>query len=77
MLYDVIKEICDEKHIRISALEREAGLGNGTISKWKTCKYPNLPAVYAIAKVLDVSVDDLCESMKLGDYEKMGRDRRE
>lgn len=34
-MYKVIKEICDKKGISVAQLERDAGLGNGTISGWK------------------------------------------
>ena len=35
MIYDNIKKLCKEIDISISQLEKEAGLGNGTISGWK------------------------------------------
>lgn len=34
-MYKVVKEICDKKGISVAQLERDSGLGNGTISGWK------------------------------------------
>ena len=34
MIYNTIKELCDEKGISITQLEKEAGLKSGTICKW-------------------------------------------
>lgn len=58
MLYDNIKAICDKKKLTISWVEKEAGLSNGTIGKWReTGAVVN--NVYAVAKVLNVSVEEL------------------
>ena len=35
LIYDKIKEICKSKGISVASVEKEAGLSNGTISKWK------------------------------------------
>lgn len=58
MIYDNVKRLSDEKGISISRLEKEAGLGNGTISGWKTSA-PRLDSLQAVAKVLKVKVDKL------------------
>lgn len=58
MIFKNIKKRAEEKGYSISFVEREAGLGNGTIGKWKTgsATTENLAAV---AKVLECTVDDL------------------
>ncbi|MGN1158223.1 MAG: helix-turn-helix domain-containing protein [Agathobacter sp.] len=58
MIYDLIKEMCKKKGIRVSAVEKEAGLSAGAISKWNTCS-PTLENASAVAKVLNCTVDDL------------------
>ena len=58
MVYDNVKKICDEKGITIAQLEREAGLKNGTIGKWRTCS-PRVENLKAVADVLKVKVDKL------------------
>lgn len=49
MLYEKVKEICKEKGISVSAVERELGFGNGTITKWNDVS----PNVYSLKKVAD------------------------
>lgn len=58
MIFNIIKRFCAERNISISQLEKEAGLGNGTISGWKE-SMPRIDSLQAVAKVLKVSVDDL------------------
>ena len=48
------------KGLTFAALEREAGLGNGTIGKWfNEGSNPNLESIQKISKILDCSIDDL------------------
>lgn len=58
MIYDKIKILCDKKKISIAALEKAAGLGNGTIGGWKTSS-PTVEKLQAVAKVLGVEVSKL------------------
>lgn len=58
MIYNNIKKFCAEKRISISQLEKEAGLGNGTISGWKE-SMPRIDNLQAVAKVLKVKVEKL------------------
>lgn len=60
MIYDNVKRISDEKGISIFQLEKEAGLGNGTIGGWRTST-PRLDSLQAVAKVLKVKVDKLLQ----------------
>ncbi|MBP3469721.1 MAG: helix-turn-helix transcriptional regulator [Lachnospiraceae bacterium] len=60
MIFNNIKKICDEKGISISQLEKEAGLGNGTISGWKE-SMPRIDKLQAVAKVLNTEVNKLIE----------------
>lgn len=58
MIYKNIKKICDERKISISQLERDSGLSNGAICKWKTTN-PTVDNLKAVAKILNVTVDEL------------------
>lgn len=58
MIYENVKHLCDEKGISISQLEKEAGLGNGTIGGWKT-SVPRIDSVQSVAKVLKVKMEKL------------------
>lgn len=60
MVYDRIKALCDKKGISICALEKAAGLGNGTIGGWRTGS-PTVDKLQAVAKVLGVKVSKLIE----------------
>ena len=60
MIYDKIKEICKVKGISISLVERQAGLGNGTIGRWNDSS-PSVDNLKAVARVLEVTVDELLE----------------
>lgn len=55
MVYEKVKQVADEKKIRISALEKKAGLGNGVIGKWRKSN-PRIESLKAVAKVLEVKV---------------------
>ena len=58
MIYDKVKEVCKKQGISVSAVEREAGLGTGTISKWNESS-PTVDNLQAVAKVLKTTVDEL------------------
>lgn len=58
MIFENIQEICNKKGISIAELEREAGLKNGAIGKWKTSS-PTIKSLQAVAKVLKVSISRL------------------
>jgi len=51
-----IKEKCKEKGYTIMKLEKESGLSNGQIGKWKTQK-PSYDKVASVANTLNVSLD--------------------
>ena len=58
MIYDRIKEICKQRGVSVTYVERTAGLSNGIISKWNSCS-PTVENVQAVAKVLECTVDEL------------------
>ena len=58
MLYDKIKEICKKNGVSVSAVEKEAGLSNGTIRKWNESS-PTVDSLKAVANVLKIKVEKL------------------
>lgn len=59
-MVEKIKKLANERGMSIFALETKANVGNGTISRWNNSK-PNLSTLEKIAKVLEVSVEELLE----------------
>ncbi len=58
MIYEKIKELCKQKGISINQLEKEAGLTNGSISKWNN-HMPQADRLKAVADVLKVKMEKL------------------
>lgn len=61
LIYDKLKEVCKEKGVSITSVEKKAGLGNGAITKWNKSS-PTLNNLQAVADVLHVKVDVLLEA---------------
>lgn len=57
-MYNKIKILCKEKGISVHALEKEIGLGGGTISRWQNSN-PGFETVLKVANYLGVSIDFL------------------
>lgn len=57
-IYDLVSELRIKKGISQSQLERDAGLGKGAITRWKTSN-PNTDSLQKVASVLGCSVDYL------------------
>ena len=58
MIYENISKLCKKEGISIAKLERDLGIGNGTIGRWGK----SAPTVDNIKKVADrfgVTVDEL------------------
>lgn len=58
MLYKNIVHLCKEKGISIAKLERETGLGNGTIGKWEKAS-PNVDNAKKVANFFGKTLDEL------------------
>lgn len=59
-LYGNVLRLCYEKNMTIQQLEKEAGLSNGSIGKWKKSS-PNIYSLMAVAKVLKVKMEKLLQ----------------
>ena len=57
-MYDQILILCGKSGISIARLEREAGLGNGTIRRWKTAS-ASVENVRRVAAYFGVSMASL------------------
>ncbi len=58
-MYERVLKIAAERGLSIYKIEQMAGIGNGTIGKWKNGKNTTINTLVKIAKALDVSVDYL------------------
>ncbi len=58
MILDHIYSLCKEKNVSIARLEREIGIGNGTIGRWDVSS-PSVKNVKAVADYFGVTVDYL------------------
>lgn len=55
-VYDYVKALADEKNLTIKEVEVACGLGNATISKWKT-SMPKADVLFKVAQFLGESVE--------------------
>lgn len=58
MIFEVVKQLCDDRNISINKLEKALGFGNGTISAWKRSS-PSVDKLQAVANFFNVSVETL------------------
>lgn len=58
MIYENIIRLCKEKNIAVSKLERECGLGNGTIKGWVIYS-PTVANVQKVADYFGITILDL------------------
>lgn len=63
MVYENIRQICKKKGISIRSVEKDSGLSNGVISKWKYSS-PKIDNLLAVAKALNVPAAFLLEGDK-------------
>lgn len=55
-MIDRIKNLCEKNKINIAKLEKETGLSNGQIGKWKE-RQPRADLLYNIANYFNVSME--------------------
>ena len=60
-IFDNILKLCGQQSISIHRLEKQAGIGNGVIARWKTSS-PTVANLESVADVLGVSITDLLRS---------------
>lgn len=59
MIYDKVKMYADAQGLGITVVEEKAGLGRGTIGKWKSVRGIQIDSLLKVSKVLGVTVSDL------------------
>ena len=60
LIYDNVKRLCWEKHTTICALEKDCGIGNGSIGKWADGDTnPRIGTLKKIADYFGITVDEL------------------
>lgn len=64
-MHDKIKKLAQEKGISIPNLEKELGMGNGTISKWAVCT-PRADLLKKVADYFGVAMEYLLEDESVG-----------
>lgn len=60
MILDKIESLCKEKRISISKLEKECGIGNGTISRWNKSS-PRSDNLKTVAEYFDKPIEYFLE----------------
>lgn len=63
MVYNKVKELCEEKRISVSAVEKECGLANATIRGWKFSD-PRATNLKRVADFFGVTMEYLMEVEK-------------
>lgn len=58
MIYENISKLCKKKGISIAKLERETGIGNGTIGRWGKSA-PTVDNIKKVADYFGCTVDEL------------------
>lgn len=61
-VYDRIQEIAKERWISLHRIEKEAGLSNGVICKWRTSQ-PRLESIKKVADALRIDAEELYKLM--------------
>lgn len=59
MFFDILKERCAEKGIKLTPLLKKLGISLGSTSNWKNGTIPNGEILEKLAEALDCSVDYL------------------
>lgn len=57
-LYEKIQKLCEIRGISVNRLEKEAGIGRGSIAKWAN-SIPSVQKIAAVATALDVPIEHL------------------
>lgn len=59
-MYDKVKAIADKRNLSIAAVEKMAGLANGTIGKWRNAKDGiRFESIRAVADALEIDIKEL------------------
>lgn len=59
VVFQRIKELCDENNITINKLESETGMSQSSISRWRGASSPTVNKLLRVARRFNVSMDYL------------------
>lgn len=62
LIYETVKAIAEKRGISLKQLEVKAGIGNGTIGKWRESA-PSVDTLKKVADALDVTVSTLVKGV--------------
>lgn len=62
MIFENIQTLCRKNRISISQLERETGLGNGTVCRWRQSD-PTVTRLKQVADYFGVTLESLLTSV--------------
>lgn len=60
-IYNNVVEIAKKKGVALKEIEKETGMGNGALSKWKH-SIPGVDKVLIVAKALGVEISELLKT---------------
>lgn len=58
-MYEKVKAMAEAKGLTIAALEKKAGVANGTIGKWRNSNGPTVATLEKLAKALNADLKEL------------------
>jgi len=62
LIYETVKAIAEKRGISLKQLEVKAGIGNGTIGKWREAN-PSVDTLKKVADALGVTVSTLVKGV--------------
>lgn len=67
IIFQRVSELCREKGISVTGLERELGVANSAIQKWRSATSPSVETIKKVAQYFNVSVDYLVGTTDIRD----------
>lgn len=61
MVYDKVKQLCDQKKVSICKVEKDLGFSSGSIIKWKK-SIPSADKLQKVAVYFNVCIEHLLEA---------------
>ena len=71
MIFEKVKQLCDEKGVTIYRLEKDMEFSENSIVKWRT-SIPSADKLFKVANYFDKPIEYFLESSKPANQEKTG-----
>lgn len=65
-----VKTLCDERGVSLARLEREAGVGNGTVARWARGNTPKFKTLKKISDFFGIEMSDLFKGTEYAEAQK-------